>query len=157
MEVTLSSTGPDGGKAAATGELHRWLQRQPELRGRLVRQSAAAPQPGTMGASGELLTLLLAPGGLTAALGAAVVAWLQNRRGDQTVTITLPDQTQITVSATKVRGLTAQATGDLARSIAATVEASGRTPDGAGGRNTPRDATVVRDADGPAGNSGERV
>ncbi|MFF9607391.1 hypothetical protein ACF1GY_34760 [Streptomyces sp. NPDC014684] len=137
MEVTLSPRDPDGGQVAAASELHRWLQRHPELRGRLVRQPVPPPPPGTMGGSGEVLTLLLAPGGLTAALAAAVVAWLQNRRGDQTVTITLPDQTQITVASTKVRGLTAEATGDLAQRIAAVIEESGRTP--------------------AAGDSGERV
>ncbi|MEU6549063.1 hypothetical protein ABZ915_02080 [Streptomyces sp. NPDC046915] len=133
MKVTLSPSDPHGGPVAATSDLHGWLQRHPELRGRLVRQPAAPPPPGSMGASGELLTLLLAPRGLTAALAAAVVAWLQNRRGDQTVTITLPDQTQITVASTKVRGLTAEGSGDLARNIAAAIEESGRTPAGENG------------------------
>ncbi|MGV9356697.1 effector-associated constant component EACC1 [Streptomyces misionensis] len=162
MKVTLFSAGPDGGRVAATSELHTWLQRQPELRGRLVRQSAAAPPPGTMGASGELLTLLLAPGGLTAALAAAVVAWLQNRRGDQTVTITLPDQTQITVSSTKVRGLTAEATGDLAQRVAAAIDGSGRIADGGAERGTPGagaapgELNTGRPAQ-PAGDGGERA
>ncbi|MEV5149988.1 hypothetical protein AB0L14_37960 [Streptomyces sp. NPDC052727] len=162
MEITLSSSDPDGGRVAATSDLHRWLQRQPELRGRLVRQSATAPPPGTMGASGELLTLLLAPGGLTAALAAAVVAWLQNRRGDQTVTITLPDQTQITVSSTKVRGLTAQATGDLAQRVAAAIDRSGRTPDGDTERGAPGDGAAPEEGNTdrpaqPAANGGERA
>ncbi|MEU6590523.1 hypothetical protein ABZ923_15105 [Streptomyces sp. NPDC046881] len=136
MKVTVSSSDAHGGGVAATSDLHQWLKRDPRLRDRLVRQPAAPPPPGTMGGAAELLTLLLAPGGLTAALAAAVVAWLQNRRGDQTVTITLPDQTQITVASTKVRGLTAQATGDLAQRIAAAIEESGRTPD-----DTPQPAT----------------
>ncbi|MGW1603406.1 effector-associated constant component EACC1 [Streptomyces eurythermus] len=162
MNVTLFSAGPDGGRVAATSELHRWLQRQPELRARLVWQSATAPPPGTMGASGELLTLLLAPGGVTAALAAAVVAWLQNRRGDQTVTITLPDQTQITVSSTKVRGLTAQATGDLAQRVAAAIDGSGRTADNGTERNALGAGAVPGEANSdrpsqPAGNDGERA
>ncbi|MEU2062413.1 hypothetical protein [Streptomyces sp. NPDC013455] len=149
MEITLSASDPDGGRVAATSELHRWLQRQPELRGRLVRQSATAPPPGTMGASGELVTLLLAPGGLTAALAAAVVAWLQNRRGDQVVTITLPDQTQVTVSSTKVRGLTAQATGDLAQRVAAAIDRSGTSPEGDTERGAPGDGAASEEGDSP--------
>ncbi|MEU1012284.1 hypothetical protein [Streptomyces sp. NPDC005890] len=129
MKVTVSSSDAHAGGVAATDDLHRWRQRDPRLRGRLVRHPAGPPPPGTLGGAGESLTLLSAPGGLTAALAAAVVGWLQNRRGDQTVTITLPDQPQITVVSTKVRGLTARATGDLAQRIAAAMEESGRTSD----------------------------
>ncbi|WP_157847728.1 effector-associated constant component EACC1 [Streptomyces violens] len=114
MRVTLS-VGSDSG---ACGDLRRWLLRDPELRSRTAGPSGAAPPPGTMGAAGELINVLLAPGGLTAALAAAVVAWLQNRRGNQTVTITRPDGTQVTVTSERVRGLTAEGSGDLARQIA---------------------------------------
>ncbi|MFI6003385.1 hypothetical protein ACIA98_23720 [Streptomyces sp. NPDC051366] len=144
MRVTLTVSDGGGGRAPeeALGELRRWLQRHPELRDRLGRQQPAEPRPGEMGAVSELLPVLLAPGGLTAALGAALVAWLQSRRGNQTVTITLPDATQITVTSENVRGLTEQGSGDLAQQIAATLhqgirprtpaepQADGAPPDG---------------------------
>ncbi|MGA6158805.1 effector-associated constant component EACC1 [Stenotrophomonas sp. NPDC087984] len=114
MRVVLSVSGGSG----AAGDLRRWLIRDPQLRGRLGREPAAEPTAGTMGATAELLPVLLAPGGLTAALAAAVVAWLQNRRGNQTVTITRPDGTQVTVTSERVRGLTAQGAGDLAQRVA---------------------------------------
>ncbi|WP_371681028.1 hypothetical protein [Streptomyces sp. NBC_01276] len=126
MELALSVTAsvPDDtgswtASAAALADLRRWLQRHPELREQLGRAQSAEPGAGEMGAVGELLPVLLAPGGLTAALGAALVAWLQSRRGSQTVTVTLPDATQITVSSENVRGLNAQDSGDIARQIAA--------------------------------------
>ncbi|MEV6133777.1 hypothetical protein AB0M05_44425 [Streptomyces violaceusniger] len=114
MRVVLSVSGGSG----ASGDLRRWLTRDPQLRGRLGREAAAEPAAGAMGATAELLPVLLAPGGLTAALAAAVVAWLQNRRGNQTVTITRPDGTQVTVTSERVRGLTAQGAGDLAQRVA---------------------------------------
>ncbi|MGG8405407.1 effector-associated constant component EACC1, partial [Streptomyces sp. 12297] len=122
MRVTLSVNGPDDAGLGEVRDLRRWLQRDPALRGCLQREPAPVPQPGSMGAAGELVPLLLAPGGLTAALAAAVVAWLQNRRGDQTVTITLPDGTEVAVSATKVRGQTAETAGELAQRIAAAID-----------------------------------
>ncbi|MGK5732684.1 effector-associated constant component EACC1 [Streptomyces sp. URMC 124] len=123
MNVTLTvssrGTGPGGG---AVHDLRRWLQRHPELRALIRQEPAAEPEPGTMGAASELLTLLLAPGGATAALGAAVVAWLQNRRGNQTVTITRPDGTQITVTSERVRDLSAGDSGEVARRLAEALE-----------------------------------
>ncbi|WP_406187217.1 hypothetical protein [Streptomyces sp. NBC_01006] len=121
----LDGTGSQTASTAALADLRRWLQRHPELRDRLGRMHSAEPAAGEMGAVGELLPVLLAPGGLTAALGAALVAWLQNRRGNQTVTVTLPDSTQITVSSENVCGLSAQDAGDVARQIAAALHNGG--------------------------------
>lgn len=70
------------------------------------------------GGAPELITLLLAPGGLTAAVAAAVVAWLQSRKVNQTVTITRPDGTQVTVTSERINGRTAESTGDLAQRVA---------------------------------------
>ncbi|MET9413428.1 hypothetical protein ABZY03_04425 [Streptomyces klenkii] len=112
---TGPGTGPGGG---AVNDLRRWLQRHPELRAHVRQEPAPEPAPGTMGAASEILTLLLAPGGVTVALSAAVVAWLQNRRGNQTVTITLPDGTQVTVASEKVRDLNARDSGELAQRLA---------------------------------------
>lgn len=49
----------------------------------------------------------------------ALVAWVQSRRGDQIVTITRPDGTTVTVSATRVRGMNAEQNAQLARELAA--------------------------------------
>ncbi|MCQ8773479.1 effector-associated constant component EACC1 [Streptomyces telluris] len=119
LTVSSPGSGPGGG---AVNDLRRWLQRHPELRAHIKQEPAPDPAPGTMGAASELLTLLLAPGGATAALGAAVVAWLQNRRGNQTVTITRPDGTQITVTAERVRDLSAAESGEVARHLAEALE-----------------------------------
>ncbi|MFI6731119.1 hypothetical protein NRF20_45765 [Streptomyces sp. R-74717] len=43
---------------------------------------------------------------------------MQSRRGNQTVTITRPDGTQVTVTSERVRGLTAEGTGGLAQRVA---------------------------------------
>lgn len=141
MRVTLEVSGTDRDVRGASQELRSWLTRHPEFRGRLGRESGSGPAPGEMGAGTELLTLLLAPGGVTAALGAAVVAWLQTRRGNQTVTVTLPDGTQVVVSSERVRGLTAGQTGEVAQRVA---EALGPRPSaGESDGGTPSRVTTV--------------
>ncbi|MCM2388288.1 effector-associated constant component EACC1 [Streptomyces albipurpureus] len=107
------------GGPAETDDLRQWLRRNPELRCAIGQSRSGPPAPGGMsGGAAELIPLLLTPGGLTAAVAAAVVAWLQSRRGNQTVTITQPDGTQVTVTSERVRGLTAEGTGDLAQRVA---------------------------------------
>lgn len=126
MRVTLAvdaGGGRDGTEAA--DELYDWLRKEPDLRALVRREPAAPPSYGAMGALGELVSLLLAPGGPTAAVGAAVVVWLQNRRGNQTVTINMPDGTQVTVSSEKVRGLTAEGTSELAERVAEAIRRQG--------------------------------
>ncbi|MFD4031593.1 hypothetical protein ACFWVP_13985 [Streptomyces sp. NPDC058637] len=130
MRVTLAVGDPGSGSVGAPNDLGRWLRRHPELRDRVTTEPGHEPVAGTMGTAGELLSLLLAPGGMTAALAAAVVAWLQNRRGTQTVTITLPDGTQVTVSSERVRGLTAEASGEVAERVAEAIRPRQDTSDG---------------------------
>ncbi|MER5633758.1 effector-associated constant component EACC1 [Streptomyces nitrosporeus] len=119
MRVTLSVDVGDKDVDGAHDDLYQWLRQDPDLRAFVRREYPAAPPDGAMGALGELISLLLAPGGPTAAVGAAVVVWLQGRRGSQTVTLTLPDGTQVVVSSEKVRGLTAEGTSELAERVAA--------------------------------------
>lgn len=119
MRVTLAVDTGSGDVAGASEDMYQWLRQDPDLRAFVRKEAPAAPMDGAMGAAGELIALLLAPGGPTTALGAAVVMWLQNRRGNQTVTITRPDGTQVVISSEKVRGLTAEGTGELAERIAA--------------------------------------
>ncbi|WP_409470678.1 effector-associated constant component EACC1 [Streptomyces sp. HC307] len=118
MRITLAVDTETGDRAGATDDLYDWLRQDPELRGLIRRESPAGVPAGAMGAWSEVLTLVLAPGGPTAAAGAAVVVWLQNRRGNQTVTINQPDGTQVVVSSEKVRGLTAEGASELAQQVA---------------------------------------
>ncbi|MEV7416071.1 hypothetical protein [Streptomyces sp. NPDC089919] len=117
MQIAIRAQ-DDAGRAG-TDDLRGWLVRQQDLRGRVKRGSAATAERGTMGTPTEWVTVLLAPGGVATVLAAAVVAWVQNRRGSQTVTLTRPDGTEVTVTSERVKGLTAQQTGDLAQQIAA--------------------------------------
>ena len=125
MRITLKVTGPDGTAApGGAADLREWLRGDPELRGRVGRGLAEPPAPGTMGAVGEAVSLLLEPGGLAVTLAAAVVAWTQSRRGTQTVTITKPDGTQVVVTSQGVRGLTPESSGDLAQRVAEALQAA---------------------------------
>ncbi|MBZ4323590.1 effector-associated constant component EACC1 [Streptomyces huiliensis] len=136
MEITLSVTVQDGDPAGALSDLRHWLLRDPHLRHRVGRESAPPPPTDWMGAADELLPLLLAPGGVTAAAAAAVVAWVRSRRGDQKVTIDLPDGTRMTVAATQVRDLDAKGVAELVEHLAATLNAAAgerpRVPAGEG-------------------------
>ncbi|MFF1275064.1 hypothetical protein ACFVZC_16855 [Streptomyces marokkonensis] len=130
MRVTLSVDAGAGERAVGAGDgLYEWLRQDPRLRGLVRRETPVSPPAGAMGAWSELVTLLLAPGGPTAAVGAAVVVWLQNRRGNQTVTVNLPDGTQVVVASEKVRGLDSAGSSEVAERIARALQ----QPDGTGG------------------------
>ncbi|WP_234329585.1 effector-associated constant component EACC1, partial [Streptomyces sp. NRRL S-1896] len=117
IRVVVAGEGPNGAHA-----LRRWLSAEPQLRGRIRSGAAhAGPPGGAMGTAADALLAVLAPGGVAAVFAGAVVAWAQTRRGSQTITIIRPDGTEITVSATHVRGLNAQQTTDLARQLAADI------------------------------------
>jgi len=125
MRITLKVTGPDGtATPGGAGDLREWLRGDLELRNRVGRGPVEPPAPGTMGVIDEVVPLLLEPGGLTVTLAAALVAWLQSRRGTQTVTITRPDGTQVVVTSEGVRGLTPQTSGDLAQRVAEALQAA---------------------------------
>lgn len=130
MKITLEAGGP-----AEAEHLRRWLRRDPELRNAVGQALPGTPAPGSMsGGVAELVPVLLSPGGLTAAVAAAVVAWLQSRRGSQTVTITRPDGTQVTVTSEGVAGLTPQGTADVAQQLAELLQQHPATADGSEGR-----------------------
>ncbi|MFJ5112081.1 hypothetical protein ACIQAD_15775 [Streptomyces sp. NPDC088551] len=158
MRATLAVSGIGDDVAGASSDLRRWLGRHPDLRSQILREPARVPVPGSMGATGELVSLLLAPGGLTAALAAAVVAWLQNRRGNQTVTITLPDGTQVVVSSERVRGLDAAGSSELAQRVAGALEqrASATTDDRAVPSTDPVNLDRSQASDDPASHAPDR-
>ncbi|MFI1797455.1 hypothetical protein ACH427_08880 [Streptomyces sp. NPDC020379] len=119
MQVTITVESVNG--PAGPDDLRRWLGGQPALRGR-VRRGADEPLPGAMGTAGDVVLALLEPGGVAAAFAGAVVAWVRTRRGTQTVTITRPDGTRMTLSTTEVKGLDARQAAELAQRLAATLE-----------------------------------
>jgi hypothetical protein len=106
-----------------------------------------------MGTVTDLLTVALEPGGPATVLAAALVAWLQRRRGNQTVSITRPDGGTVTVAAENVRGLTAEQVGELAQQLARALE-----PGAAGSDDEPvtgTDATGSPSPDSIGGGAGE--
>ncbi|MFI2506194.1 hypothetical protein [Streptomyces sp. NPDC018972] len=154
MRVTLAVDAGDA--AGALDDLYEWLRQDPDLRVLVRREVSATPPSGAMGALGELVSLLLAPGGPTAALGAAVVVWLQGRRGTQTVTLSLPDGTQVVVSSEKVRGLTAEGASELAEQVAAALRQDRHPPaaQGTQGTQRPRETQDVQETRGTAEDDG---
>ncbi|MEV8535848.1 hypothetical protein [Streptomyces sp. NPDC051211] len=116
--MQIAITARDDGGRVGTDDLRGWLGKQRELRGRVQRGAGEPPAPGTMGTATEFVTVLLEPGGIVTVLVAAVVTWVQNRSGSQTVTITRPDGTEVTVTSDRVKGLNAQQAGALAQEIA---------------------------------------
>ncbi|MFF9850208.1 effector-associated constant component EACC1 [Streptomyces litmocidini] len=145
IRIAVAGEGPNDAH-----ELRRWLSAEPQLRGR-IRSGAthAEPPGGAMGTAADALLAVLAPGGVAAVFAGAVVAWAQTRRGSQTITITRPDGTEISVSATHVRGLTAQQTADLARQLAEDVAGTSR-PDDSDGDASDADADARMLARGAA-------
>ncbi|MDN0200572.1 hypothetical protein [Streptomyces sp. S.PNR 29] len=118
IHVTIETTG-----TADVHELRRFLTAQPRLRGRVTRADASAPPPpGTMGLVADALLALLAPGGVASVLAGAVIAWVQSRKGDQSVTLTRPDGTQISVTSTQVRSMDPTQVEALVRQLAAQLE-----------------------------------
>jgi hypothetical protein len=147
MRIIVTVEGDDSGSGH---ELRRWLTAEPEMRGRV--RPADAPPPGATGAVSDTLVALVEPGGIAAVFAGALVAWLQSRRGTRTVTITRPDGTRITVTAAQVKALDARRAADLARELAAAVDAAappGDDPAGPDARPRARNAddTPRPDAD----------
>ncbi|MFE4832231.1 hypothetical protein [Streptomyces sp. NPDC056672] len=102
--------------SGAAHDLRRWLAAEDSLRGR-IRLADTRPADGAMGAVSDVLVAVLEPGGVVAVFAGGVVAWLQARRGDQTVTLTRPDGTRITIESTQVRGLNGEQAMALAERL----------------------------------------
>ncbi|MFE6037355.1 hypothetical protein [Streptomyces sp. NPDC056452] len=112
--MTVRAEGPSG---AVEEQLRGWLLNEPELRGR-VRRESTEPRPGTMGPATDALVALLEPGGVAAVFAGAIVAWVQTRRGNHTVTVTRADGTSITISTRQARSLSPQELAELAERLA---------------------------------------
>jgi hypothetical protein len=83
--------------------LLEWLRGVPELRGRVQRERVTA-QPGQQGASGDLVVALASTGAATA-LVTSLQVWLTNRHTDVTMSVSVPDGRQVTVTATRAHDL----------------------------------------------------
>ncbi|MCX5434751.1 hypothetical protein OHU11_41985 (plasmid) [Streptomyces sp. NBC_00257] len=152
MSVAVELAGP--GAADELRSLHEWLSAEDELRGR-VRLVQAPPPPGALGTAGEMLTVVLAPGGVTAVLASTAVAWMRHRTGAVVCKLTKPDGTSVEVSAQRVRGSDVaevrELVGELARMLD---DGSGAVGGGPGDPAGDDSATGGDDSGGPAAASG---
>ncbi|MER5430190.1 hypothetical protein [Streptomyces sp. NPDC002588] len=128
LTITAQDEQP-GASAGATHDLRAWLGRQRDLRG-VITRAGGTPSPGAMGASTEVITALLVPGGVATVLASAVVAWVRSRAGKQTVTLTRPDGAQFTVTTEGVKDLTASQVSELVLKVASSLELQQSTVEG---------------------------
>jgi hypothetical protein len=114
-------------------DLGNWLKNEFELRG-TVRRKLTLPEPGTMGAVTDLLTVALASGGAVTVLAASLGVWFaQPRRSDVRLRITTAAGEKIEVDAKRVRDVEALLQAVLAREAGALLPAEG--DDGAAARS----------------------
>ncbi|HEY8983179.1 MAG TPA: hypothetical protein VIU15_26820 [Streptomyces sp.] len=71
---------------AAAASLWEWLRGERQLAGR-VRLVPQAPREGDLGGAFDVLTVALGSGGAGVVLARSLVAWLQTRRPEVTVTL----------------------------------------------------------------------
>ncbi|MFI9629393.1 hypothetical protein [Streptomyces sp. NPDC052042] len=138
MSVTVALAG--AGTADELRSLYEWLFTEEELRGR-VRLVQSPPPPGALGSVPEMLTVALAPGGVSAVLASAAIAWMRHRTGEVVCKLTRPDGTSVEVSAQRVRG------SDVAEVRELVAELTQMLNDGSG--------TVEDGSAGPAVSSGQ--
>ncbi|MEU9763610.1 hypothetical protein [Streptomyces sp. NPDC047985] len=133
MRIAITT---EDGDCGALRELRRWLSEEPELRGRIRAHTPGPLRPDTMGLETDALLALLAPGGVAAVFAGALVAWVQTRRGDQTITVTRPDGTTVTVSTTRLKGLNAEQNARFVRELTASLDTTSNTPSAPAGHRT---------------------
>ncbi|MEU5900751.1 MULTISPECIES: hypothetical protein [Streptomyces] len=102
MSVRIEVRGPAGSDAALVRDLHAWLQREDDLRGR-VGLAGAAPEPGQMGAVSELV-LTAVSSGTVAALVASAQLWIKQRRANLSIVVRHPDGKEVEIDAEQISG-----------------------------------------------------
>lgn len=130
MEVTVTAVG-----LRVSGELRSLRQRlaaEEELRGR-VRLEEPRPEPGTLGAVTDTLTVALGPGGVAAVFAGTLIAWIRHRTSDARYKLTRPDGTVMEVEAQRVRDLDAAGVRALAEQLARSFDDGGMGSEGGGG------------------------
>ena len=101
MSVRVQIDGEDDRSEREVRALLNWVRAE-EIDGVGARLAVGKPGEGEMGALQEALTIF-GPGGAGAAVGAALLTWLQSRRPGLTLTLTDADGSSkaISVSATQ--------------------------------------------------------
>ncbi|MFF1378222.1 hypothetical protein [Streptomyces sp. NPDC058308] len=102
MPIEIRVTGEAAGDPALTRNLHDWLQREDELRGR-VRLRSEAPEPDRMGGVAELV-LVSVSSGTVAALVSSVQLWIRQRRADLSIVVRHPDGKEVEIDAQQISG-----------------------------------------------------
>jgi hypothetical protein len=114
VDLIVAVSGPEADDE--TRSLHAWLSSDEELRG--LARLAGAAEPGTLGPAAETLAVALGPGGVTAALATALVAWLRHRTSDVTITARGNDGPELRLSAKRVHGMSPERLSELATRLA---------------------------------------
>ncbi|WAL94550.1 effector-associated constant component EACC1 [Streptomyces sp. Je 1-369] len=102
MSIQIKVSGPAGSDSALVRDLHAWLQREDELRGR-VRLAGGPPEPGQMGAVSELV-LTAVSSGTVAALVASAQLWIKQRRANLSIVVRHPDGKEVEIDAEQISG-----------------------------------------------------
>jgi hypothetical protein len=84
MDAQIRVVGGD--EVEATASLWEWLRGERGLAG-LVRAVPRAPREGELGGAFDALAVALGSGGVGVVLARSLVAWLQSRRPEVTVTV----------------------------------------------------------------------
>jgi Effector Associated Constant Component 1 len=101
VETRLVVDGADS--AAALASLNDWLRRSGELRGR-VKLVAKRPEPGQMGAVGDVLAIAVGGGGALTVLANSLSVWLrQPRRSKVSVHVVKPDGVRVEIRGENLR------------------------------------------------------
>ncbi|GGM63761.1 hypothetical protein GCM10011608_56350 [Micromonospora sonchi] len=117
MRLLVTVCGDESGAAEVAADLGKWLTDVPQLRGRIERAQRDEVPSGVMGSTADALLAVLEPGGVAAVFAGALVAWVQTRRSNYTISVTRPDGTQITLSSRQARALSPQEAADLAERL----------------------------------------
>lgn len=123
--------------------LREWLAAEDELRGR-VRLVEAAPPAGSLGTVPELITVMVAQGGVLTVLAGALITWLRQRKSDLTIKVT-HGESSLEITATSVRGLDVdgvRAEVDRAAGHLTELVARSGTPDASSGMEPGRPPTT---------------
>ena len=99
MRLRLRVDGDDSGEELDS--LRRWMSREETLRGR-VELDRRPGRPDEMGVLGDALIAAVGSGGLLSVLVQSVQAWLETRRSDVTLEVTLPDGRIVKATATNM-------------------------------------------------------
>jgi hypothetical protein len=106
LDLTIAGSESEG----LVLDLYAWLSEQSEGWGQAqVREGD--PVPGALGPVADAVQLVVGSVGAVSSLAAVIVAWLQYRKPDVTVTISLMDQSQ----SAPITALRANADGDAAQ------------------------------------------